>query len=105
MAGAGEGRLAIVSSRPIRPCGGARALGPGGQGTAQVRERTLLQTLLDFPALVVEQQETLARIRLETPRFAAVMAALVEWAETGPEPEGDGLRGALAGAGPGRRGR
>ena len=72
------------------------ALGPGGQGTAQVRERTLLQTLLDFPALVIEQQETLARIRLETPRFAAVMAALIEWAETGPEPEGALLRDALA---------
>ena len=41
---------------------------PGGQGTAQVRERTLLQTLLDFPALVIEQQETLAR---NPPRDAA----------------------------------
>ena len=72
------------------------ALGSGKRGTAQVRERTLLQTLLDFPALIVEQQETLARIHLETPRFAAVMAALIEWAETGPEPEGAGPRDALA---------
>ena len=83
----------IAAEAPV-PTG--NALGPGGQGTAQVRERTLLQTLLDFPALVIEQQETLARIRLETPRFAAVMAALIEWAETGPEPEGALLRDALA---------
>ena len=83
----------IAAEAPV-PTG--NALGPGAQGTAQVRERTLLQTLLDFPALVIEQQETLARIRLETPRFAAVMAALIEWAETGPEPEGALLRDALA---------
>ena len=75
------------------------ALGPGGQGTAQVRERALLQILLDFPALVIEQQETLARTRLETPRFAAVMAALIEWAEAGAEPEAALLRDALAGHG------
>ena len=84
---------------PESPVRRGEALGPGGQGTAQVRERTLLQTLLDFPALVIEQQETLARIRLETPRFAAVMAALIEWAETGPEPEGAPLRDALASQG------
>ena len=83
----------IAAEAPV-PTG--NALGPGGRGTAQVRERTLLQTLLDFPSLVIEQQETLARIRLETPRFAAVMAALIEWAETGPEPEGALLRDALA---------
>ena len=81
---------------PEPPLRRGEALGPGGQGTALVRERTLLQTLIDFPALVVEQHESLARIHLETPRFAAVMAALVEWAETGPEPEGALLRGALA---------
>ena len=81
---------------PESPVRRSEALGPGGHGTAQVRERTLLQTLLDFPALVIEQHESLARIHLETPRFAAVMAALIEWAETGPEPEGALLREALA---------
>ena len=83
----------VAPEPPVRRGG---ALGPGAHGTAQPRERTLLQTLLDFPALVVEQHESLARIHLETPRFAAVMAALVEWAETGPEPEGALLSEALA---------
>ena len=78
------------------PLSKGEALGSGKRGMAQPRERALLQTLLDFPALVIEQQETLARIRLETPRFAAVMAALIEWAEPGPEPEGALLRAALA---------
>ena len=90
----------IATEPPVRR---GEALGPGGHGTAQVRERTLLQTLLDFPALVVEQQEALARIRLETPRFAAVLAALIEWAEAGPEPESALLRDALARQGLGRR--
>ena len=81
------------------PLSKGEALGSGKRGMAQPRERALLQTLLDFPALVIEQQETLARIRLETPRFAAVMAALIEWAAPGPEPEGALLRDALASQG------
>ena len=75
------------------------ALGPGGQGTAQPRERALLQILLGFPALAVEQQEALAGLHLETPRFAATVAAVVEWAESGPEPESASLHAALAGQG------
>ena len=74
---------------------------PGGGGTAQPRERTLLQTLLDFPALVLEQQEALAALHLETPRFAAALSALTEWAEAGPDPEQANLRDTLAGLGHG----
>ena len=81
---------------PEPPVRRGAALGPGGHGSAHVRERTLLQTLIDFPALIVEQHETLARIRLETPRFAALMDAMIEWAETGPEPDIAPLRDALA---------
>ena len=77
---------------PVSP---GEALGSGAQGTAQPRERTLLQTLLDFPALVLEQQEALAALRLETPRFAAALAALVEWAEAGPDSEQANLRETL----------
>ena len=83
----------VAPESPVRRGG---ALGPGAHGTPQPRERTLLQTLLDYPALIVEQQEALARLHLETPRFATVMAALIEWAETGPEPDGTLLRDALA---------
>ena len=36
---------------------------------------------------------------METPRFAAVVAALIEWAESGPEPDDAELRTALAGQG------
>ncbi|MDE0381977.1 MAG: DNA primase [Rhodospirillales bacterium] len=78
------------------PLSRGEALGSGMHGTAQPRERTLLQTLLDYPALIVEQQEALARIRLETPRFTALMDAMIEWAETGPEPDSALLRDALA---------
>ena len=93
-------RAPAARQSPLR-CRGAglakgEALGSGAQGTAQPRERTLLQTLLDFPALVLEQQEALAALRLETPRFAAALAALVEWAEAGPDPEQANLRETLA---------
>ena len=81
---------------PESPVRRGAALGPGGHGSAHVRERTLLQTLLNFPALAVEQHETLAGLHLETPRFAAVVAVLIEWAEAGPEPESASLRSALA---------
>ena len=72
------------------------ALGSGTDGTAQPRERTLLQTLLDFPSLLIEQRETVAGFPFRTPRFATFAAALVDWAEAGPEPEGASLRDHLA---------
>ena len=91
------GRQALPAAEVAVTRGGA--LGPGARGTAQPREHFLLQILLDYPALAVEQRETLAGLTLETQRFAAVMAALIDWAEGGPEPEGAGLRAALAGHG------
>ena len=78
------------------PLSKGEALGPGKRGTAQPRERALLQILLNFPALAVEQHEALTGLHLETPRFAAVVAALIDWAESGPEPETDSLHAALA---------
>ena len=47
----------------------------------------------------MEQHEALAGLHLETPRFAAVVAALIDWAESGPEPESADLRASLAGQG------
>ena len=81
------------------PLSKGEALGSGKHGTAQRRERALLQTLLDFPELLIEQHDKLTGIRFETPRFDAVVVALIEWAETGPEPDGALLRDALAGQG------
>ncbi len=81
---------------PEPPVRRGEALGAGGQGIAQPRERALLQILLSFPALALEQHEALAGLHLETPRFAAVVAALIDWAESGPEPEGAELRATLA---------
>ncbi len=86
----------VAPEPPVRP---GEALGSGGQGTAQPRERALLQILLSFPALALEQHEALAGLHLETPRFAAVVAAMIDWAESGPEPEGAELRAALVGQG------
>ena len=71
------------------------ALGPSARGTAQPRERTLLQTLLNHPALVVEQREALAGLCLVTPRFNKIMTALLDWAEEGPDPGEAGMRGYL----------
>ena len=70
-------------------------LGPGGGGTAQPRERTLLQTLLAFPALMLEQSEAVAGFPFETARYERVAAAAVDWAEAGPGPEDAGLRAFL----------
>ena len=89
----GKRAAPVIAEMPLSR---GEALGSGMHGTAQPRERTLLQTLLDYPALIVEQQEALARIRLETPRFTALMDAMIEWAETGPEPDSALLRDALA---------
>ena len=72
------------------------ALGPGTQGDPQPRERALLQTLLDFPDLVIEQGETLAVLPLQTERFRKVKDAMVDWAEAGPEPDAEKLRAHLA---------
>ena len=63
------------------PVARGAALGPKARGTAHRRECTLLQTLLNFPELAVEQREALAGLRFETARFADLLAALVEWAE------------------------
>ena len=49
--------------------------------------------------MALEQHEALAGLHLETPRFAAVVAALIDWAESGPEPEGAALRATLASEG------
>ena len=84
---------------PEPPVRRGEALGAGHQGIAQPRERALLQILLSFPALALEQHEALAGLHLETSRFAAVVAALIEWAESGPEPDDAELRTALAGQG------
>ena len=84
---------------PEPPVRRGEALGAGGQGIAQPRERALLQILLRFPALALEQHEALAGLHLETPRFAAVVAALIDWAESGPEPESSDFRSTLAGEG------
>ena len=84
---------------PEPPVRRGEALGAGGQGIAQPRERALLQILLSFPALALEQHEALAGLHLETPRFAAVVAALIDWAESGPEPESSDFRSTLAGEG------
>ena len=75
------------------------ALGPSTQGDSQPRERTLLQTLLDFPDLLIEQGETLVGLCLETKRFRKVMEAMVDWAEAGLEPDGKKLRAHLADCG------
>ena len=87
------------SALPEAPIRRSEALGLGGQGTAQPRERALLQLLLSFPTLALEQHEALAGLHLETPRFAAVVVALTDWAESGPEPESVDLCAALAGQG------
>ena len=75
------------------------ALGSGSRGTARPRERTLLQTLLNHPALAVERSEALAGLPFETPRFAGVMEAAIDWAEAGPGPDDAGLCDCLAGRG------
>ncbi len=67
-------------------------LGIGTDGTPLRRERALLQTLLDFPDLLIEQGETVANLQLETERFRKVKDAMVDWAESGSEPDGDRVR-------------
>ena len=81
---------------PELPVRRGAALGPGPHGDPQPRERTLLQTLLDFPDLLIEQRETLAVLPLETQRFHEVRDAMVDWAEAGPEPDAENLRAHLA---------
>ena len=84
---------ALAPELPVRR---GAALGPGPQGDPQPRERTLLQTLLDFPDLLIEQREALAVLPLETQRFHKVKDAMVDWAEAGPEPDAENLRAHLA---------
>ena len=86
----------VVAEMPLSK---GEALGSGSRGTAQPRERTLLQTLLNHPELAVERSEALAGLPFETPRFAGVVAEAVDWAEAGPGPEDAGLRDCLAGRG------
>ena len=81
------------------PLSRGEALGSGSRGTARPRERTLLQTLLNHPTLAVDRSEALAGLPFETPRFAGVVAAAIDWAEAGPGPEDAGLRDCLAGRG------
>ena len=78
------------------PLSKGEALGSGKRGTAQPRERALLQTLLDFPDLLIEQCETLAGVRLETEPFRKVKDAMSDWAETGPAPDGEKMRKHIA---------
>ena len=92
----GKRAVPVVAEVPLSK---GEALGSGKRGTTQPRERALLQILLSFPALALEQHEALAGLHLETSRFAAVVAALIEWAESGPEPDDAELRTALAGQG------
>ena len=88
-----DGRSPPVADAPVAR---GAALGPKALGTAQRRECTLLQTLLNFPELAVEQREALAGLRFETARFADLLAALVEWAERDREEDAAPLADALA---------
>ena len=81
---------------PELPVRRGAALGPGPQGDPQPRERTLLQTLLDFPDLLIEQSEALTVLPFETQRLREVKDAMVDWAEAGPEPDAEKLRAHLA---------
>ena len=81
------------------PLSKGEALGSGKRGTAQPRERALIQTLLEFPDLLIEQSETVDGLHLETERLRRVKDAMVNWAEAGPEPDGDRLRAHLADCG------
>ena len=66
------------------------ALGSGTHGDPRPRERTLLQTLLDFPDLLIEQREAVDGFSFRTPRFAR-FAAAIDWAEAGRRPGGRGV--------------
>ena len=90
---AGNRPAPVIAEVPLSK---GEALGSGTDGTAQPRERTLLQTLLDFPGLLIEQREAVAGFPFRTPRFTAFAAALVDWAEAGPEPESAHLLDHLA---------
>ncbi len=83
-----DGRWPTPADAPVTR---GDALGPRALGAAQRRECTLLQTLLNFPELVAEQRDALAGLRLETARFSAVLAALIEWAEEGRQRSGETL--------------
>ena len=80
---------ASVDDSPVRR---GEALGPGTHGDSQPRERTLLQTLLDFPDLLIEQREALAGFPFRTARFVGFAKAMVDWAEAGHEPDHSELR-------------
>ena len=86
--GSALSQLAVVEA-PVRR---GEALGSGTLGDPRPRERTLLQTLLDFPDLLIEQREAVAGFPFETPRFDSFAAALVDWAEAGADPADAGPR-------------
>ena len=88
-----------TKSRVVEPKVRRGALGPSTQGDPQPRERSLLQTLLDHPKLLIEQSETVVGLRFETERFRKVKDAMVNWAELGPEPDGEKLRAHLVDSG------
>ncbi len=83
--GAGEPKLPVGDN-----------LGPETSGTARIRERVLLQILLNFPELLIEQREAVASFSFETRRYAEVKEEAVEWAEAGLSPEDSGLHAHLA---------
>ncbi len=78
------------------PIARGEALGPRAAGTGHRLERTLLQTLLNFPELAVEECEALAALRLETGRFAAALSTVLDWAGAGDDEKGESLAEALA---------
>ena len=87
---------ASSSATPEAPVRRGEALGPAGHGTTQPRERALLQILIGFPDLLIEQREALAGFRFETRSYSRVVDAVLEWAEAGPGPKDAGLRDYLA---------
>jgi len=89
--GRGQGASPAFAA-PELPVRRGGALGPGAHGTAQPRERALLQVFIAFPDLLIEQREALASFRFETKSYSRVVDAALEWAEAGPAPEDVGLR-------------
>ena len=95
VAGAAAGRRAIVR------CPRAASAAWRGARRRRARHRAAPRARLapdtaQLPALALEQQEAVAGLHLETPRFAAVTAALIDWPSLGPSPEGAELRATLA---------
>ena len=92
--GSRPGQRSRSGVRPPAETPLGNTLGSGTAGSSAPREKSLMQTLLNFPTLIGEFHEQLTTLELHHAGYAALIKTLLEYNQLWRNPRSDGASGA-----------